>query len=89
MRPSSRLQSTLTVVTALLSASVLALPASRPGPDLEAVQACATKRPGAACEFSKQTRALEGTCEAREGEALACRPAPAPRPLSREQTPEE
>ncbi|EPX59361.1 hypothetical protein D187_002851 [Cystobacter fuscus DSM 2262] len=77
------------MVTALLSASVLALPASRPGPDLEAVQSCATKSPGAACELSHQTRALEGTCQAREGEALACRPAPPPRPLSRKQTPEE
>ncbi|WP_095989715.1 hypothetical protein [Cystobacter fuscus] len=89
MRPSSRIQATLTVVTALLSASVHALPASRPGPALEAVQACATKSPGAACEFSHQTRALVGMCEAHEGEALACRPAPPSRPLSRKQTPEE
>ncbi|WNG19744.1 hypothetical protein [Cystobacter fuscus] len=89
MRPSSRLQATLTVVTALLSASVLALPASRPGPALEAVQACVSKSPGAACELSQHARSLVGTCEAHEGEALSCRPAPPPRPLSRKQTPEE
>jgi hypothetical protein len=74
------LRAAFTVAATLLSASVLAQPPHRRGPPPEATQACASKSRGEACTVTLPDRQLEGTCESRDGEALACRPAHPPGP---------
>ncbi|MET0404465.1 MAG: hypothetical protein ABW123_18780 [Cystobacter sp.] len=62
------------LLTLLCAPGVLALPASRPGPSIEAVQSCAPRSRGEACEVVHHARQLRGTCEAGKGEALSCQP---------------
>lgn len=50
------------------------------GPTPEALEACEGRSVGASCSVETPHGALEGTCEAPEGRALACRPAHPPGP---------
>ncbi len=70
-------------VTALLVAtSMTARAQSRgepPRPPREAVEACSGKGAGAACSFTVDGQALEGTCFTPDADRpLACRPSGAP-----------
>ena len=93
-RPSAR-RIAFCIATTFLSAALVAMPAaaqpvegerrqSRPdGPPAAALAACKSLERGQTCAFNGQRGKVIGTCEAREGKALACRPQNAPdRPQS-------